>query len=42
MLSELPVPKALSDEISGGLSAQDAAAQAQDDVQRIAELLPPG
>jgi multiple sugar transport system substrate-binding protein len=40
MLSELPVPKALSDEIGGGLSAQDAAAQAQDDVQRIADSLP--
>jgi multiple sugar transport system substrate-binding protein len=37
MLSELPVPEALSESLSGDLTPQEAAKQAQDDVQRIAE-----
>lgn len=37
MLSELPVPQALADALSGDLTPQEAAQQAQDDVQRIAE-----
>jgi multiple sugar transport system substrate-binding protein len=37
MLSELPVPEALSESLAGDLTPQEAAQQAQDDVQRIAE-----
>jgi multiple sugar transport system substrate-binding protein len=37
MLSELPVPEALADSLAGDLTPQEAAQQAQEDVQRIAE-----
>jgi multiple sugar transport system substrate-binding protein len=39
MLAELPIPLAISDVLAGDLSPEEAIAQAQDDVQRIAEGL---
>jgi multiple sugar transport system substrate-binding protein len=38
-LSELPIPKALASEIAGKLNAQDAAKQAQADVEEIAQSI---
>lgn len=39
MLAELPVPQAISEVLNGGLTPEEAAARAQEDVQRIADTV---